>query len=115
MISRSLAARTADFLKNYPPFSFVDMGDLEALAASISLRYYAEGELVFEAESPAQEQFFVLHKGRVELLQPEKQGYRLIDVCDEGESFGLRAMLGRRPYLTRALVAEDALVYLVPG
>ncbi len=110
MSSRSLSLRTADFLKEYPPFSFIPAADLEKLASRIRIRYYQEGDYLFKQGDPPGQQFFVLHKGHVELVENND----LLDVCDIGDSFGLRSMIAQNPYRLSARVGEEALVYVIP-
>jgi CBS domain-containing protein len=114
MISHSLAVRTADFLIQHPPFSYLPRAGLEQLATQVKVRYYAENDFIFREGEPAGEGFFVLQKGRVEILRETPEGARLIDICDEGDPFGVRALISQNPYVASARVAADTLVYLVP-
>lgn len=110
MSSKSLSLRTADFLKEYPPFSFLPLSDLEQLAVHIRIRYFQEGDFIFRQGDPPGQQFYVLQKGNIELIEDQV----LLDVCDVGDSFGMRSLISQNPYRLSARVVEEALVYIIP-
>ena len=103
--------RVYRFLKEYPPFSRLDKPTLEKLASETVIKYLQAGEFVFtEGESP-QEYIYVVREGAVELLK-EEEGL-LLEVCDEGDLFGLRPMLANQPYALSAKAAEECLLYAI--
>ncbi|RZS95657.1 DUF294 nucleotidyltransferase-like domain-containing protein [Cecembia calidifontis] len=106
--------RVKEFLKRYPPFSFLSEDSLEQVAKEVEVRYFSENELLFEQGDPAQQYFFVLKEGSVLLTEKKDGQEEIVEVCDEGDVFGVLALLGKRPYLLNARVKEESLVYAIP-
>lgn len=113
-MSNVIINRVQEFLKRFPPFSFLDERALAVVAGSVEVRYHANGEYLFRRGEPAQQFFFVLKQGQVHLLAQEESRTTVAEVCDEGDVFGVLALLGKRPYILDALVIEDSLVYAIP-
>jgi CBS domain-containing protein len=113
-MSNVIINRVQEFLKRFPPFSFLDERSLTVVAGSVEVRYHAKGEHLFRKGEPAQQFFFVLKQGQVHLLAQEESSTKVAEVCDEGDVFGVLALLGKRPYILNALVIEDSLVYAIP-
>jgi CBS domain-containing protein len=108
--SNTISLRIYDFLKNYPPFSLVDGDRLQTLSKSVVVRYFEAGQTVFHEDDPHGDYLYIVREGSVSLRKAEQ----LVDVCDEGDLFGVRSMLSRLPYLLTALVEEESLLYAVP-
>ncbi len=53
-------------------------------------------------------------KGAVRLFDTIDGEEVLVDMCDEGDIFGVRALVGGTNYLLCAQVAEESLVYDIP-
>lgn len=108
--SNTISLRIYDFLKNYPPFNLIDATGLQKLSASVVVRYFEAGQTIFHKNDPPGEYIYVVKEGSV-VLRKEEQ---LIDICDEGDLFGVRSMLSRLPYVLTALVQEESLIYALP-
>lgn len=106
--------RVAEFLKRFPPFSFLSKEVLEKVAASVEIRYLEKGETLFRQGQPADSHFYILKEGSINLTESLKEGEEIRDQCDEGDVFGVLALLGKRPYVLSAIVQENSLVYAVP-
>ncbi|MEM8897899.1 MAG: DUF294 nucleotidyltransferase-like domain-containing protein [Bacteroidota bacterium] len=112
MVSKSLSSRTADFLSQYPPFSFIPREELEVLASKVKITYYGKDEDIFQEDQSATEILYFLHKGQVDFYKKAEGSQKLIDVCDVGDSFGIRSFISGNPFLVSARVSKEALVYL---
>ena len=55
--------RVKEFLRQYPPFSFLSEQMLQQVAQEVELMFYAEGEYLFFQGEPAKNFFFVV-KGK---------------------------------------------------
>lgn len=110
--ANTIVARVAEFLKRYPPFDLIPERELKTLAGAITIAFMEDGEQIFNIGDPPGAHFYVLKEGCVMLHDAEQ---RLVDQCDEGDIFGVRAMLSGRPYVMRAQVSQEALVYQVPN
>jgi CBS domain-containing protein len=106
--------RVAEFLKRFPPFSFLDKKDMDLVATAVEIQYLEKGEILFKQGDAAMPHFFILKEGVIHLIENSPSGDEIREVCDEGDVFGVLALLGRRPYLLTANVVENCLIYAVP-
>ena len=106
--------RVKEFLKRFPPFTFLNETSLGLVAKGVEVKYFAQGEYLFHQGDPAQDFFFVLKEGSVQLTENKEGKDRVVEVCDEGDVFGVLALLGKRPYILNAQATEDSLIYAVP-
>lgn len=113
-MSNVIVNRVKEFLKGFPPFSFLSSELLEVVAREVELMYYTQGEYIFMKGDPAKPHFFLLKEGSVYLTDEDAGKMVVKDYCDEGEVFGVLALLGQRPYVLNGYVAEDSLLYAVP-
>ncbi len=113
-MSNVIVNRVKEFLQRFPPFSFLDSESLLHVAKSVEIRYFSVGEYLFKQGEDAQDYFFVLKEGQINLTENKSQGSVTAEICDEGDVFGVLALLGNRPYILTAHVAENSLVYAIP-
>jgi CBS domain-containing protein len=113
-MSNVIVNRVAEFLKRFPPFSFLSQEELLEVAKSVEIQFLETGEILFRQGDPARPNFFVLKEGVIHLVEATQQGEEIREVCDEGDVFGVLALLGRRPYLLSAKIVESCLIYAVP-
>jgi CBS domain-containing protein len=106
--------RVAEFLYRFPPFSFLEKEDLVQVAQQVEIQYLEKGETLFNQGEPAQPSFFVLKEGTIHLVEKTSKGEEIREICDEGDVFGVLALLGRRPYLLTSKIIENSLVYAIP-
>ncbi|MGY6558674.1 MAG: DUF294 nucleotidyltransferase-like domain-containing protein [Nitritalea sp.] len=107
-----IVQRVAEFLKLFPPFSFIGAAALETLASKAEIKFFEAGDFVFKAGDKPANHFYVLREGSVNLINPTEQA--IIETCDEGDVFGVMALIGKRPYTLQAEVLESSLVYALP-
>ncbi|MFK7907196.1 MAG: DUF294 nucleotidyltransferase-like domain-containing protein [Chitinophagales bacterium] len=114
MASNHIASRVADFLKKFPPFSYLSKEALLEVAESVEVQYFGKKEAIFEEGGSINPFAYVLHKGRIDIIKAFEGSTQLIDMCDEGDIFGVRAALNNKPYLGAAIAEEDSLLYAIP-
>lgn len=113
-MSNVIVNRVAEFLKRFPPFSFLSKEDLEKVSTAVEIRYLEKGEVLFRQGQDAQPHFFVLKEGSIQLTETHQESEEIREYCDEGDVFGVLALLGKRPYLLNARVVENSLIYAIP-
>ncbi|WP_439483001.1 DUF294 nucleotidyltransferase-like domain-containing protein [Cyclobacterium plantarum] len=106
--------RVIEFLKKYPPFSFLSPELLAQVAREVDLVYFEEGEFLFQKGEPAKSYFFVVKEGAIKLTDHFEGKEETVEICDEGDVFGVLALLGKRPYILNARADENSLVMAVP-
>lgn len=114
MPSNIITTRIADFLQKYPPFSYLQKKEVSKVAETIEVQFFGENELIFEEGKNTLPFVYVLHKGLVDIVVNIEGTAQLIDRCDDGDIFGVRAVLNDKPYLGTAVAAEDSLLYAIP-
>ncbi|KZK74251.1 MAG: hypothetical protein A3K90_04880 [Pelodictyon luteolum] len=114
MPSNTIVERVAADLAKYPPFDKLAAEVLGELASSVSVSYHEEGELLFRKDDPLKGAAFMVMKGAVKLYDRIDGEEVLVDMYDEGDVFGVRAIFGGDGYLLYAQVAEESLIYDIP-
>jgi CBS domain-containing protein len=99
------------FLRDHEPFSELDEGALERLAARIDVESFPAGEVIFRQGEPGMRHVRIVRSGAVELVD----GGRVLDLLGEGEWFGHPAMLSGLPTGAAARAAEDTVAYRLAG
>lgn len=111
-MKNTISQRVADFLKNHPPFNFLKQKDLEFISEQISIIYKEKDSIIFAENEETHDSFYVVHKGAVALktsLQTD-----VLDMCDEGDVFGLRPLLANENYKMNAIAYEESIIYAIP-
>ncbi|WP_423818831.1 DUF294 nucleotidyltransferase-like domain-containing protein [Salinimicrobium sp. TIG7-5_MAKvit] len=113
-MKNTIAARIADFLKNFPPFDLLQQEQLYTLASEVKVVYVEKGRSIFKAGEEQHQYFYVVNKGAVSVLKPQNDIFETIDKCDEGDIFGLRPLFAKENYLLETLAVEESILYGIP-
>ena len=114
-LANSLFERIADFLKEHPPFQYMEAADLEALARTVRIKFHEKDEIVFEEGSPRKKFFFVVNKGSVRVTSSRNRKRKLSDVRKEGALLGTGHLLEPDgEYVNTGKTEEDTIIYAVP-
>ncbi|MDT0644888.1 DUF294 nucleotidyltransferase-like domain-containing protein [Zunongwangia sp. F363] len=114
-MKNTIAARIADFLKDFPPFSLIDEIQLLNISKEVRVVYFEKNKSVFSKGEKGHEQFYIVNKGAVDLQRVKENGEsETIDKCDEGDIFGLRPLFAKENYLINAETEEETILYAVP-
>ncbi len=111
MRSSSIYYRVADFLKEYPPFSFVGEEDLLHLAGTGRVKFHESDEYVYWQGRKPGRFIFVIQQGTAELVDEKGQAEALRDVLGEGDIFGAEALAGWTEYQYSAKTTSDVIIY----
>ncbi|MCX2738745.1 DUF294 nucleotidyltransferase-like domain-containing protein [Pontibacter anaerobius] len=106
--------RVLEFLKQYPPFSLIAAEELQRLAGQVRVLYLEPEQVLFKQVDTPHDMFYLVRQGSVRLEQGPEGAQRLVDVCDEGDVFGARALIAKKDYSSTATAAEETLVYGIP-
>ena len=105
----AIILRVADFLKGFPPFSYLADEALLELARSGRVQFCEKGEILFDQGTTHGRYFYVINKGSVRLVRGEEQ--KLSDLRGPGDFVGAGAVLGEATHTDAALVDEDSILY----
>ncbi|MEM9001495.1 MAG: DUF294 nucleotidyltransferase-like domain-containing protein [Bacteroidota bacterium] len=107
-----ISERVADFLRHYPPFEDLLALDLNELSYEVTILYKEKNSIVFREGEVPHECFYVVHKGAVSLTKTKSNN--IIDICDEGDIFGLRPLMANENYRLEARTNEESILYGIP-
>ncbi len=113
-MKNTIAARIADFIKDFPPFSLLKENQLFEIAEHVNVIYAEKGQHIFKEGDKGHEFFYIVNKGAISLENFSKETPETVDKCDEGDIFGLRPLFARENYLITALAEEESLLYAIP-
>ncbi|MBC6993452.1 DUF294 nucleotidyltransferase-like domain-containing protein [Neolewinella lacunae] len=106
--------RIYDYLKDIPPFSFVDNEEaLMAVAGRVEVRYQPVGTVIFRPGEPPKDRFYLVKEGAIELYHRVEDAESLVERLGEGEVFGIRPLLAEDNYLFEARAVEESLLYAI--
>lgn len=106
----TIALRISDFLKAFPPFNLLSAEQLMAISEAVDVIYLEKDKTLFTIDEPVQPHFYVIRNGAVGLFRANQI---LVDECDEGDIFGLRALLRKDSYQLNAVAIEESIVYSI--
>jgi CBS domain-containing protein len=111
-MKNTISQRVADFLKNFPPFNGLKDDDLQHLSEQITIIYQEKDSIIFTEKELGHDHFYVVHKGAVSLSR--KTNNTIVDMCDEGDIFGLRPLMANENYELEAKAHEESILYAIP-
>ncbi|WP_290477229.1 DUF294 nucleotidyltransferase-like domain-containing protein, partial [Leeuwenhoekiella sp. UBA1003] len=113
-MKNTIAERVADFLKDYPPFQFLSSSSLLKISGEVQVLYYEKDKLVFKEREKNTGIFYVVKDGAVRLSRTEENEPKIVDICDEGDLFGLRPLITKEDYELSASANEETILYGIP-
>lgn len=111
-MQNTISDRIADFLKKFPPFSYLPLEELQSFAPEITIVYKEKDAVIFESNSEPHPYFYVVHQGAIALIR--KEDGIVLDICDEGDIFGLRPLMANEHYRLEARAQEESILYAIP-
>ncbi|WP_299522495.1 DUF294 nucleotidyltransferase-like domain-containing protein [Winogradskyella sp.] len=106
----TIAARIYDYLKAFPPFNVLNRKQLMAISEAVDVIYLEHQQYLFEIGQPVVNHFYVVRDGAIGLFRANDT---LVDECDEGDIFGLRALLRKGDYKLNSKAIEESIVYSI--
>ncbi|WP_418263590.1 cyclic nucleotide-binding domain-containing protein [Flavobacterium faecale] len=98
-MKNTIAERIYDFLKDYPPFNLISKETLLEIAKNIEIEYFEKDSIIFNQDDMPHEHFYIINQGSVRLYRFVDNVKVNIDICDEGDLFGLRPLIMNESYL----------------
>ncbi|MDA8100126.1 MAG: DUF294 nucleotidyltransferase-like domain-containing protein [Nitrospiraceae bacterium] len=103
-----------NFLKNVPPFQFLEETDIHAVARNLSMEFYPKDTVIMEQDGPPSEALRIIKKGGIKIsLRSENGDEVVIDYRGEGETFGFLSMVGKDRVRSNVTAVEDTICYLL--
>ncbi len=111
IMKNTIAERVFDFLKDFPPFDVLPKEELYTISRNVKIMYFQKDSYVFKNTEDIHDHFYVVKDGAVDIFR--EQDTTLIDQCDEGDIFGLRALIRKGTYIVSAKAIEETILYTV--
>lgn len=115
MHTAAIAYRVADFLKQHPPFQFMEEAELVALAARGRVKFHEPDEYICWQTSPHTPMFYVIQQGAVALWDESAEPAALRDMLGAGDSIGMERFNGSAVSLYSAKTTSEVVVYALPA
>ena len=112
-MNNTISLRIFDFLKNYPPFNILEKDQLETLSAQVQVMHFEENQFVFSQGDSPHEHFYVVKEGAIGLFRNLDDDEILVDICDEGDVYGLRPIVQHDQYRMDARANSESIVYAI--
>ncbi|MDY7395301.1 DUF294 nucleotidyltransferase-like domain-containing protein [Aureibaculum sp. 2210JD6-5] len=113
-MKNSIAERVKDFIKKFPPFDLLNDEKLKTISEEVKIIYLEKGKTVFSENEKYHEDFYIVRNGAVGLYRKKSGQKEMVDICDGGDIFGLRALLAEENYTLEATANEESIIYAIP-
>ncbi|AWG21659.1 nucleotidyltransferase [Flavobacterium faecale] len=113
-MKNTIAERIYDFLKDYPPFNLISKATLMEVARNVEIQYFEKDAIIFHQDDVPHEHFYIINQGSVRLYRFVANEKQNLDICDEGDLFGLRPLIMNESYLMGAAANEEVILYGIP-
>ncbi len=113
-MKNTIAERINDFLKRFPPFHFLEQERLLEIAAQVKVIYLEKDKPIFKAQEKNHGMFYVVKDGAVRIFRVKDNEPQIVDICDEGDLFGLRPLITKEDYQLSASANEECILYGIP-
>ncbi|MEQ1885562.1 MAG: putative nucleotidyltransferase substrate binding domain-containing protein [Bryobacteraceae bacterium] len=113
-----ISYRVADFLKQHPPFQYMDEADLVTLASHGRVKFHESDEYLIWQGSSHGANILVIQQGTVSLWDERGEdgdGDVLRDICGAGDILGIDHFAGSPKSLHSAKSTSDVVVYAFPS
>jgi CBS domain-containing protein len=107
--------RVADFLKQYPPFQYMEVGDLLELAAHGRVKFHEIDEFIIWQDAAHGSYIFVIQQGTVSLWQATPNGEELRDMRGPGDLLGIDRFHDSAASIYSAKSASEVMIYALPA
>lgn len=112
-MKNTIAERIFDFLKNFPPFDILEKKQLLEIASNVKVTYIEKDTFAFMQDELPHQNFYIVKDGAIGLYRTMESDTILIDICDEGDIFGLRPLIQNDHYLMSAKANEESILYAI--
>lgn len=113
-MKNTISERIYDFLKDYPPFNLISKVTLLEIATKVEILYFEKDVIIFNQDEAPQEHFYIIYEGAVRLYRFIDDQKQNLDICDEGDIFGLRPLIINENYTMGAATNEETILYGLP-
>ncbi len=110
----AIAARIADFLRDYKPFSSLEAAELLEVALSVHVVNIEKGKTLFKSNDLLHDSFYVVFTGLIALSVITDAEETLLNKAAVGDVFGLRPFFAQNNYFMSAKAREESVLLAIP-
>jgi CBS domain-containing protein len=111
MQTAAIPYRVADFLKQHPPFQFMDERDLVALSGRGRVKFHEPEEYICWQNSPHTPFIYVIQQGSISLWDESVNPPALRDIRGAGDMIGIERFNGSATSLHSAKATSEVVLY----
>ena len=105
---------TLSFLKNVPPFQFLEETTLRRVADTVSVAVYPKDTLILKQDGDPSGYLRLIRRGGVKVFRTTDTGEEMIiDYRGEGDTFGFLSLIGKDRAKANIVAVEDTVCYLL--
>ncbi|GAB4482453.1 MAG: DUF294 nucleotidyltransferase-like domain-containing protein [Thermodesulfovibrionales bacterium] len=105
----------AEFLKNVPPFQFLDGATLNEIASSLTMEFYPRDAVILKQDGSPSDHLRIIKKGGVKVsIKIDNKEEVVVDYRGEGDTFGLWSLIEKSRQKTTVVAIDDTICYLLP-
>jgi len=108
-----LVTEVIEFLRNIPPFQFLDDETLKSIISSVKMEFYPKGTVVQYQGGPAPEYLYVIKKGEVKVSIKNENDEVFVDYRGEGDLIGYLLIFGGGKARATVVAVNDTICYLI--
>ena len=113
-VQKSAVQDVVAFLRNVPPFQFLEDPQLRELAQAAELEYYPTGAVILEQDGPPSEHLLVVKKGGAKVfVRSEENEETLVDYRAEGDVIGFLSLYTGDRSRTNVVATSDTICLLI--
>ncbi|MGB5943596.1 MAG: DUF294 nucleotidyltransferase-like domain-containing protein [Leeuwenhoekiella sp.] len=113
-MQNTISERVADFIKRYPPFSFLNKEETSLISENVRVIYLEKGKVIYRALEKNHGQLYMVKDGAVRVFRTDNGEDQTVDICDEGDVFSLRPLITKEDYELTAVANEELILYGIP-
>ncbi|MHB1148235.1 MAG: DUF294 nucleotidyltransferase-like domain-containing protein [Lutibacter sp.] len=113
-MKNTISERIFDFLNNFPPFNLIPNATLSEISQNVEIQYFEKDQIIFSQNDHPHEHFYIINQGSVRLYRFIEDEKHMLDICDEGDLFGLRPLIMKENYVMGASANEETILYGIP-
>ncbi len=110
-MKNTIVERVFDFLKDFPPFNVLGKEELFTISKNVKVIYLENNTTIFTQDEDVHNSFYIVKDGAISVFREENN--LLVDQCDEGDIFGLRALITKGKYSLTAKAVEESIIYSI--
>ncbi|MEL7117927.1 MAG: DUF294 nucleotidyltransferase-like domain-containing protein [Bacteroidota bacterium] len=109
----TIPTRIFEFIRQFPPFKLMKDASLMSICNDMLVKYIKPGSVIFKQGDFPGDYLYFVREGAIQLYKEQNEERFLVEVCDEGDLFGIRPLMAEETYALTAEAQEESLLYAI--